>query len=229
MTLLSITDLVFAWKNQEPLLKITDFKLLECEKIFLHGASGSGKTTLLSLISGTALPLSGSVHLLGHDLTKLSAAKRDNLRTQYTGYIFQQFNLLGFLSVIDNVTLPCYFSDLRKQNAIKNAGSVVKAAEQLLERLAIAPTLWQCKAGELSIGQQQRIAAARALIGSPKLIIADEPTSALDFDNQKAFLQLLFEQCLSCNAGLLFVSHDQSLAQFFDKSVAISDINEVNI
>jgi len=227
MTLLSINNLTFAWQHQEPILQIDNFKLQACEKIFLHGASGSGKTTLLSLISGTQLPTSGEVSFLDIDLTKLSMAKRDNLRTNYTGYIFQQFNLLTFLSVLDNVTMPCFFSQMRKQNAIKRAGSQQQAAQQLLTRLAIDQDLWHRKAGELSIGQQQRVAAARALIGAPKLIIADEPTSALDTDNRQAFVQLLFEECDLASASLLFVSHDQSLARFFDKSVAITDINQI--
>jgi len=228
MSLLKIENLQFAWRGQPPLLQIVDFQLDFGEKLFLHGASGSGKTSLLSLISGTQLATSGNIFLLEQNLSKLNAYKRDKYRSDHSGYIFQQFNLLAFLAVLDNVILPCNFSKIRRQKALQNYGSVQKAAEYLLESLGINASLWQRRAGELSIGQQQRVAAARALIGAPELIIADEPTSSLDFDARQAFLELLFAQCQSAKSSLLFVSHDQSLAHLFDRSVALSSINLLN-
>jgi len=227
MSLLTIHNLCFNWSNQPTLLQIDEFTLQANEKLFLYGPSGSGKTTLLSLISGTQLASKGDICLLGKNLSKLSTLQRDKWRTDHTGYIFQQFNLLPFLSVLDNVILPCNFSKLRQQRAIKRSGNLMQSAQNLLTSLGINQNLWSQKAEQLSIGQQQRVAAARALIGSPELIIADEPTSALDFDNRTSFLELLFNECAAANSGLLFVSHDQNLAQMFNRSVSLTAINKV--
>ena len=207
--LITLTNLGFAWPGQAELLDIPSFHLERGESLFLKGPSGSGKTTLLGLLGGVQKPGRGSIRLLGEDLEKLSAARRDHFRVDHTGYIFQQFNLLPFLSVRENVELPCHFSALRRQRARERHGG------ELHER----------RADSLSIGQQQRVAAARALIGQPELVIADEPTSALDADSREAFLQLLFAECREAGASLLFVSHDQSLAGLFDRSLSLSDLN----
>ena len=166
------------------------------------------------------------IRLLGQELTKLSAGARDRFRVDHTGYIFQQFNLLPFLSVRENVELPCHFSKLRAQRAIQRHGSVDQAAATLLAHLGLKdPDLLGRRADALSIGQQQRVAAARALIGQPELVIADEPTSALDHDAREAFLQLLFAECREAGASLLFVSHDQSLASLFDRNLSLAELN----
>lgn len=222
---IELQDLCFAWPKQATLLDIEAFRLEPEQSLFLKGPSGSGKTTLLGLLGGVHLPQSGSIRLLGHDLSTLSASARDRFRVDHSGFIFQQFNLLPFLSVLDNVLLPCQFSKLRKQHAIERHGSIQSAAQTLLYDLGLAPQLHQQLAGELSIGQQQRVAAARALIGQPKLVIADEPTSALDADSREAFLQLLFAECKAAGASLLFVSHDQSLAKLFDRSIDLTQLN----
>lgn len=226
--IIELQDLRFAWPKQATLLDIDAFRLEPEQSLFLKGPSGSGKTTLLGLLGGVHLAQNGSIRLLGHDLSTLSASARDRFRVDHSGFIFQQFNLLPFLSVLDNVLLPCQFSKLRKQRAIQRHSSIQTAAESLLNDLGLASQLHQQLAGELSIGQQQRVAAARALIGQPKLVIADEPTSALDADSREAFLQLLFAECKAAGASLLFVSHDQSLAKLFDRSIDLSQLNRAS-
>ncbi|WP_172149981.1 MULTISPECIES: ABC transporter ATP-binding protein [Pseudomonas] len=224
--LISLSNLGFAWPGQAQLLDIPSFTLQRGESLFLKGPSGSGKTTLLGLLGGVQTPNRGSIRLLDQELSALSASARDRFRVDHTGYIFQQFNLLPFLSVRENVELPCHFSRLRASRAIQRHGSIDQAAATLLAHLGLKePTLLERRADELSIGQQQRVAAARALIGQPELVIADEPTSALDFDAREAFLQLLFAECREAGASLLFVSHDQSLARLFDRSLSLAELN----
>ncbi|MCO8165239.1 ABC transporter ATP-binding protein [Pseudomonas sp. LJDD11] len=224
--LIELSELGFNWPGQPQLLDIPAFRLEAGETLFLKGPSGSGKTTLLGLLGGVQTPVSGSVRLLGQELTGLSAAARDRFRVDHTGYIFQQFNLLPFLSVRENVELPCHFSKVRAGRASQRHGSVAKAASELLSHLGLHDaTLQERRADSLSIGQQQRVAAARALIGQPELVIADEPTSALDADAREAFLQLLFAECRAAGSSLLFVSHDQSLAPLFDRSLSLAELN----
>ncbi len=210
--LITLTNLGFAWPGQAELLDIPSFHLERGESLFLKGPSGSGKTTLLGLLGGVQKPDRGSIRLLGEDLEKLSAARRDHFRVDHTGYIFQQFNLLPFLSVRENVELPCHFSALRRQRARERHGSPAQAASHLLGQLGLGGELHERRADSLSIGQ-------------PELLIADEPTTALDADSREAFLQLLFAECREAGASLLFVSHDQSLAGLFDRSLSLSDLN----
>ncbi|MFZ6047605.1 ABC transporter ATP-binding protein [Pseudomonas sp. CR3202] len=224
-TLIELQGLGFAWPGHPELLDIPEFRLQRGESLFLKGPSGSGKTTLLGLLGGVQKPGRGSIRLLGRDLASLSASARDHFRVDHTGYIFQQFNLLPFLSVRENVELPCRFSRLRAERARQRHGSIDAAAATLLRHLGLKEELLQRRADALSIGQQQRVAAARALIGQPELVIADEPTSALDFDAREAFLQLLFAECREAGASLLFVSHDQSLAPLFDRSLSLAELN----
>ena len=224
--LIELSGLRFAWPGHPLLLDIPAFRLEAGETLFLKGPSGSGKTTLLGLLGGVQKPDHGSVHILGQDLTRLSLAARDRFRVDHTGYIFQQFNLLPFLSVRENVELPCRFSRQRARRAHQRHGSVAQACSSLLARLGLNdPALLGRRADTLSIGQQQRVAAARALIGQPELVIADEPTSALDADAREAFIQLLFDECREAGASLLFVSHDQSLAAHFDRRLSLADLN----
>jgi putative ABC transport system ATP-binding protein len=226
--LIELNDLGFAWPGQAELLDIPAFTLQRGESLFLKGPSGSGKTTLLGLLGGVQKPGRGSLKLLGQELASLSSGARDRFRVDHTGYIFQQFNLLPFLSVRENVELPCRFSKSRAQRAAERHGSVDGAAAQLLEHLGLKAELLERRADSLSIGQQQRVAAARALIGQPELVIADEPTSALDHDAREAFLQLLFAECRAAGASLLFVSHDQSLAPLFDRSLSLAELNRAS-
>ncbi|MDU7556553.1 MULTISPECIES: ABC transporter ATP-binding protein [unclassified Pseudomonas] len=224
--LIELNDLSFSWPGQPVLLDIPAFRLEPGETLFLKGPSGSGKTTLLGLLGGVQKASQGTIRLLGQELSELGSGARDRFRVDHTGYIFQQFNLLPFLSVRENVELPCHFSKLRASRAAQRHGSVVKAAQTLLAHLGLKdPALLERRADSLSIGQQQRVAAARALIGQPELVIADEPTSALDADAREAFIQLLFAECREAGASLLFVSHDQSLATLFDRNLSLSELN----
>ncbi|MBH3462418.1 MULTISPECIES: ATP-binding cassette domain-containing protein [Pseudomonas] len=224
--LIELHDLVFAWPGQQPLLNIPQFRLEAGEALFLKGPSGSGKTTLLGLLGGVNLPDQGEVQLLGQNLAELGQGARDRFRVDHTGYIFQQFNLLPFLSVQENVELPCRFSRSRAERAAQRHGSIHQAAAQLLAHLGLGdPDLLARRADTLSIGQQQRVAAARALIGQPELVIADEPTSALDADTREVFIRLLFDECRAAGSSLLFVSHDQSLAPLFDRDLSLAELN----
>ena len=221
--LLSINDLRFGWQPSRPVLDLEHLHLDAGETLFLRGPSGSGKSTLLNLVGGVLVPQHGSISLLGQALESLTAAQRDRLRADHIGFVFQQFNLLPYFDAIDNVTLPCGFSRRRAERA----GADCRAqARDLLRRLHLDPDLVAGRpAAELSVGQQQRVAAARALIGAPELVIADEPTSALDADTRDGFLALLFDECKRVNASLLFVSHDRSLEARFDRVLDLTSLN----
>ncbi|MGL6316063.1 ABC transporter ATP-binding protein [Vibrio sp. WXL103] len=220
---IDLEGVTFRWTaNSQPTLKIAELKIPSGQHTFIKGPSGCGKSTLLSLLTGINQAESGQVSVLGNDLTTLSSRARDRFRADEIGYIFQQFNLLPYLSVIENVLLPCQFSSLRRQNV---DGKLEDKARELLERLRLPKELLNKPVIELSIGQQQRVAAARALIGNPKLIIADEPTSALDFDNRTAFIELLMEQANAAQSTLVFVSHDPTLEPLFQRSLQLQEIN----
>jgi len=228
VAVVEVTKLVFAWTKESPVIDIAKFRVDAGERVFLRGPSGSGKSTLLSIVAGVVAPDSGSVSLLGQDLTRLSPGKRDALRADALGVIFQLFNLVPYLTVAENIALPCRFSSARRVRAIARGGSIEQETRRLLGRLGLGEAaMLRRKVGELSVGQQQRVAAARALVGSPSLIIADEPTSALDSDARAAFIDLLSEECAAVGASLLFVSHDRSLAASFDRQIDLSDINRV--
>lgn len=194
------------------------------ETVLLLGESGSGKSTLLSLVCGTMLPDTGQVRIAGEDLTTLSGGARDRFRAEQIGVIFQQFNLLPFGTVIDNILLPLRFAPERR----KRVGNARATAVTLCTALGLPGEILAQRANTLSVGQQQRVAVARALIGQPPLIIADEPTSALDADSQAVFLDLLFQQTAANKASLLMVSHDPRLAERFDRVVRMEDIARIH-
>ena len=220
---IDIQGLRFSWKSGPQVLDIDAFRVEAGERVFLRGPSGSGKSTLLGLIAGVLQPQAGRIHVLGEDMTSLAAARRDRLRADRMGVIFQMFNLVPYLSVTGNVLLPLRFSPARR----KAAGTDPQAeARRLLERLGLEDqSLLNRRVSDLSVGQQQRVAAARALIGSPSLVIADEPTSALDADARDRFITLLSEEAARSNATLLFVSHDASLASLFTRAADLTAIN----
>ena len=223
----SISDLRFAWALGRDVLDIESFTLNAGERLFLRGASGSGKSTLLGIVAGVLEAGSGSVQILGHELTTLKPATRDRLRADHLGVIFQMFNLVPYLSVIGNVTLPLRFSPKRRA-AID--GTEENEARRLLARLGLTDeSLLSRRVSDLSVGQQQRVAAARALIGGPEIVIADEPTSALDAHVRDQFISLLSEEAQRTGAALLFVSHDAGLADHFDRAVDLSDINRAGV
>lgn len=223
----ALEGLRYRWPGQGgPGLVIDRLQLAPGEHLFVQGESGSGKSTLLALIAGVLLPQAGSVRLLGQDLAALSSARRDQARVDHVGFIFQQFNLLPYLAVIDNVLLPCRFSGRRGARAVARSGSLQAEAARLLARLDLDERLWQRPAAGLSVGQQQRVAAARALIGAPELLVADEPTSALDASRQQGFLALLREEAAASGAALLFVSHDTRLEAGFSASFRLAPMME---
>jgi putative ABC transport system ATP-binding protein len=225
-TLLALEQIVYTWPGQDqPVLAIDSFELSGGEKLFLYGPSGSGKSTLLALIGGLVSPDQGTIRFQSQDLVSLSGARRDRYRAEHLGVIFQQFNLLPWLDVRANVALPCQFSRARA----RRAEPVARSVERLLDAMDLEQSLWERRADELSVGQQQRVAAARALIGAPALILADEPTSALDTDRRQAFLDLLFSQVEAAGSSLLFVSHDHDLAGRFDRCVNLPDINRAGV
>lgn len=196
------------------------------ERVFLQGPSGSGKTTLLNLMGGVASPESGNITILNQDLTGMSNARRDQFRADNIGFIFQLFNLVPYLSLIENVTLPCRFSTARRQRVQARGTTVEEEAYRLLRHMNLdAAQLGSRPVSQLSVGQQQRVAAARCLIGSPPLVIADEPTSAIDSDARNTFLDLLFAELSASGASLLFVSHETGLGPLFDRTIPLADIN----
>ena len=214
----------FAWAGRNAFgLTIEDFAIKRGERLFLAGPSGSGKSTFLSLLAGIVTPQTGVIDVLGTDIAKLGGAARDRFRAEHYGIIFQMFNLLPYGSVIDNVVLPLSFSRARRERAGALAGIGAEAA-RLLETLGLEKSLIGASAANLSVGQQQRVAAARALIGSPEIIVADEPTSSLDRNRQQAFLDLLFQSVEAAGATLIMVSHDESLASRFTRVVGLTDI-----
>lgn len=195
------------------------------ERVFIFGPSGSGKTTLLGLLTGVLAPGRGEVRILGTDIGALPAGRRDAFRAEHVGYIFQMFNLIPYLNVLENISLPCRLS-ARRRGRLKGEG-VDEAASRLAKRLGIADYL-DAPVTELSVGQQQRVAAARALIGAPELVVADEPTSSLDADRRAHFLELLFEICGDAGSTLLFVSHDRHLESLFGRSLSLPELNRVH-
>jgi len=225
-------NLKFAWPGKPELLAIDAFQVRCGERVLLRGPSGSGKSTLLGLLGGVLNPNSGQVNLLDTDITSLSASARDRFRGEHLGFIFQMFNLIPYLSVLENVLLPAEFSPARAIRVIHNGvhthAGLVDEARRLLATLGLQDSkILANPVTELSIGQQQRVAAARALLGRPGIIIADEPTSALDTDARAEFLTLLMQECAAQQASLLFVSHDITLGSMFDRVISLAEINQV--
>ena len=217
----------FAWKaGERDVLDVARFEVAAGERVFVEGPSGSGKSTLLGLLGGVAAPREGTIRILGTALSSMPARRRDRFRADHVGFIFQMFNLVPYLSMIDNVTLPCRFSRRRRERVGSRAGGIEAEARRLLACLELdRPELLSRAVTDLSIGQQQRVAAARALIGAPELLIADEPTSALDEGTRERFLDLLSAQCGEAGAALLFASHDTRLGARFDRRVSIAELN----
>ena len=225
--LLQMHDMGFRWPGAaRDTLAVDHLAIHPGETVFLRGASGCGKSTLLSLAAGVLTATSGDVALMGRSWLAMPAAQRDRLRGDHIGYIFQQFNLLPYLSALDNVLLTCRLSKLR---AARSGGALQARApaEALLRRMGLTEAEWHRRAADLSVGQQQRVAAARALSGKPDLVIADEPTSALDETLRDTFMALLTQSCREVGSALLFVSHDGRLAHGFDRVVDLAQLNRV--
>lgn len=222
---IAIDEVTYRWPGQsENIIAINELRLRPGEHLFVRGASGSGKSTLLNLLAGINTPQTGTVKLLGTDLASLSASRRDQFRADHLGVIFQQFNLLPYLTTLENVILACAFSERKKARAVAAdpTASMKGTARALLRDLNLPDELHDTRSSNLSVGQQQRVAVARALIGEPEILLADEPTSALDADNRDRFLSLLFQEVEACGCTLVFVSHDPELAKGFGRSIELS-------
>jgi putative ABC transport system ATP-binding protein len=226
---IELSGMRFAWRDDlEPVLMIEHLQINRGERVFIAGPSGGGKSTLLSLVAGVVVPQRGTVKVNGCQLNGLHGAARDRFRADNIGFIYQMFNLIPYLSVIENVTLPCRFSLRRRNRASARSSGHINEALRLLNHLGMDEAAVIDKpVTELSVGQQQRVAAARALIGSPEILIADEPTSSLDADRREAFIQLLFSECDRKDTTIVFVSHDTGLENLFDRTIRLSDINTV--
>lgn len=199
-------------------LSVSDWQVPAGQKLFLRGESGSGKTTLLNLIAGVLVPDSGEIRLLGEPFSALSARKRDIFRAKHIGVVYQQFNLIPFVSVLKNVQLAAHFG-------ATPSDEVESTLAELLPKLALSTDCLAKQASHLSVGQQQRIAIARALINHPNILLVDEPTSALDATARNSFMELLIELCDKFNTTLLFVSHDTYLQQYFKDVINIAQLN----
>lgn len=214
-----LSDVGFVFEQgEEKVLDIPSWEVARSERVFLQGESGSGKSTLLSLLSGMFVPSSGQVSVLGTEVSSLSTRERDRFRAGNIGVVFQQFNLIPYLSVLDNILLAAQFVEV--------AGVSAKTkAEELLIKVNLGLELHDRPAGQLSIGQQQRVAIVRALINSPELLLVDEPTSALDHRNRDAFLNLLTEILNESGCAMIFVSHDPDIGKHFDSKLTMLDLN----
>ena len=218
---LQLSQLSHAWGNAPPLFDIAQLALLQGENLFIQGPSGCGKSTLLGMLAGVISVSHGHLEVLGQNMVKLSSVARDRLRGEHMGVIFQQFNLLPYLDVQANVLLPTRLFPSRAKAAAQDWGDAQAQALHLIQTLGLSPSVWHQPVHQLSVGQQQRVAAVRALMGSPRLVIADEPTSALDDANQLEFLDLLLGTARKQAASVVMVSHNAHLAQRFDHVFAM--------
>jgi putative ABC transport system ATP-binding protein len=218
---IEINDLKFAYGAHPPVLDIKTLSISQGERVFIYGPSGCGKTTLLGLIAGVLDLQDGALSLLGNKMETKTHIEKDQFRGAHMGYIFQMFNLIPYLNAFENIVLPCKLTPERQKRL---HGDMKSDVEQIAKRLGITQILDR-RVTDLSVGQQQRVAAARALLGHPEIIIADEPTSALDADHRKSFLNVLLDQAKASQATVLFVSHDRELSKFFDRSISIPEIN----
>ena len=224
---IAISGLRFGYGSDEDILAIADMRVRAAQRVFMFGPSGCGKSTLLAMIGGVLVPREGAIAILGRNLSAMTSAARDRVRADHVGFIFQQFNLVPYLSVVENASLPCRYSRRRLKRACDADGSVEKSAARLLSALGIGEELRSRKTTDLSVGQQQRVAVARALIGRPELVLADEPTSSLDADRRREFIHLLVSECARANSTVIFVSHDARLANHFDVAIDLQLTNAV--
>jgi putative ABC transport system ATP-binding protein len=222
---IDLADVRYSWPSGGFALAIDRFSVERGERVLLVGPSGSGKSTMLGLIAGTIVADGGYVGVLGQEIATIGGPARDRFRAEHIGFIFQMFNLMPYLGVIDNVVLPLSFAPVRRRRTAGSPGGMREEARRLLEALGLTrETIDRSRSADLSVGQQQRVAAARALIGSPDIIIADEPTSALDRDRQERFLRLVFQEAERVGSTVLMVSHEKRFRAKFDRTVELASL-----
>ena len=219
MPLLKIQQLIKRYTapggEAHTVLDVPEFTLDAGQHVALRGASGTGKTTFLNCIAGILRPDQGDIELAGQNIAVASEGHRDQLRARHIGYIFQTFNLLEGYTCLENVLLGMSFSGQAK----------IQAAAAILKRVGLSDRM-DYRPSELSVGQQQRVAVARALANRPQLVLADEPTGNLDPQNAQEALQLIREVCEENQAALLLVSHDQAVLDQFEDSLDLAEINQ---
>ena len=220
MSVLSIEGLKKSYVSPDgattPVIDIESFAMVAGEQVALEGESGSGKTTFLHLIAGIVKADSGSIVVAGDDITAMREAARDRARALHLGYVFQTFNLLDGYTALENVMLGMMFGP----------GADRAKARSLLERVGMADRM-HYKPRQLSVGQQQRVAVARALANEPRLVLADEPTGNLDRIRAAEALALIREVCREHDAALLLVSHDRAVLESFERCESLSELNRV--
>lgn len=200
-----------------PILDVEEFQVGAAEQVVLLGRSGCGKTTLLHIIAGISTPDSGSIEVDGRDLVRLHEAERDRFRAETIGYVFQSFNLLNGFNALENVLLGMAFGQGRRD---------VARARLLLDRVGLTHRQ-RHKPAQLSVGEQQRVAVARALANRPRLLLADEPTASVDGKNQQQIIDLIRETCEEEGVALLLVTHAREIADRFDRTVYLENLNKV--
>lgn len=199
-----------------PILNVAAFHVAAGEQLVLVGQSGGGKTTLLHCIAGIIRPDAGSIMIDGTDVVKLGEAARDRFRARNIGYVFQTFNLLPGFSALENVLLGMSFCGLKVDEA---------RARHLLDRVGLSKRLTH-KPPMLSVGEQQRVAVARALANKPKLLLADEPTASIDARHQQQVLDLIRDTCREENVALLLVTHSPQVAEQFTRVERLEALNQ---
>jgi putative ABC transport system ATP-binding protein len=229
--MIELNQLEFTWPGEtKPTVSIERWSVKAGEHVFLQGASGAGKSTLLSLLAGVQANYRGSIKVLGQEWRLLRGSQRDQFRAEHIGLIFQQFNLIPYLNALENVCLPLRFAKAKAAaSTTEKKSNALESARSLLVGLGVRADQHNKPARLLSVGQQQRVAAVRAMIGQPELILADEPTSALDHDNQMQFIEQLMAMAGKQNSAIVFVSHDQRLSTHFSRSVQLSELNSVHL
>ena len=190
------------------------------EKILITGSSGSGKSTFLNLIAGAIKLQTGKLIFDKFNYNAQKSYVIDKFRAEKIGYVFQTLNLIPFLSVFENITLSIKFSKKRAANVNNVKDEVIR----LLLSLGLEENILEKKTSNLSIGQQQRVAVCRALLGSPKLFLADEPTSALDDESSKKFIKELFQTFNKKQQIIIIASHDLRLANSFDRVINFNNV-----
>jgi ABC-type lipoprotein export system ATPase subunit len=220
-TMLHLKDVKKAFRepdgHQLPILDIAEFHLAAAEQMVLVGRSGSGKTTLLHVISGISRPDAGHVRIDDWEITLMDEAERDRFRAERIGYVFQTFNLLPGFTALENVLLAMRFARGRPDKP---------RARQLLKRVGLGHRMTH-RPTMLSVGEQQRVAVARALANKPKLLLADEPTANIDAGHQQQVLDLLQETCLEEQVALVLVTHTPEVARQFQRVDHLENFNRV--